>query len=72
MPPVTIHLPDDVEAQVKKASAEAGKSVSAWLADAARAKLEERLPPPELVKLFGSVPDLELPTRKEPWSKNEL
>ena len=71
MPPVTIHLPEDVEAEVKKASAEAGKSVSAWLADAAREKLEERLPPSDFVKLFGSVPDFELPTRQEPWSKEE-
>ncbi len=25
----------------------------------------------DLVKLFGTVPDFELPTRKEPWSKDE-
>jgi hypothetical protein len=71
MAAVTIHLPEDVESDVKKASAAAGKSVSAWLTEAARKQLQERLPPPELVKLFGSVPDFELPTRKERWSKDE-
>lgn len=71
MPPVTIHLPEDVEAQVKQASTAAGKSVSAWLTEAARKQLEERLPPPELTKYFGAFPDLELPSRKEKWSKDE-
>ena len=46
-------------------------SFSAWLAGAAKLKLDERLPPPSLTKLFGSVPDFEMPTRKERWSKNE-
>jgi len=68
---ITIHLPEDVESEVRKASAAAGKSVSAWLTEAARRQLDERLPPPELLKLFGSVPDFELPTRTEPWSKDE-
>lgn len=68
---VTIHLPADVEASVRRASAELGQPVSAWLAEAAKKKLEDRLPSPELVALFGSVPDFELPTRKERWSKDE-
>lgn len=68
---VTIHLPKDIEAKVRAASAGEGKSVSAWLQEAARKQLEERLPPPELTKFFGAFPDLVLPTRSEPWSKDE-
>jgi hypothetical protein len=71
MAAVTIHLPSDIEEKVKQASASEGKSVSSWLAEAARKQLEERLPPPELTKYFGAFPDLELPTRKEKWSKDE-
>lgn len=69
---VTIHLPAEVEKQVREASEAAGVSVSAWVAEAARKQLDERLPPPEFVALFGACPDFELPTRSEPWSKNEL
>lgn len=68
---VTIHLPAELEVGVRRASAEAGQSVSAWLAEAAKKNLQARLPPPDLVALFGTVPDFELPTRKEPWSKEE-
>ncbi|MCL4715367.1 MAG: ribbon-helix-helix protein, CopG family [Hyphomonadaceae bacterium] len=68
---VTIHLPADIEEQVRRASAEAGVSVSAWVAEAARRQLDQRLPPPELTKWFGAFPELELPTRKERWSKDE-
>lgn len=71
MAAITIHLPKDIEEKVRAASAGAGKSVSAWLSEAARKQLEERLPPPELVALFGAFPDLVLPTRTEPWSKDE-
>lgn len=66
---VTIHLPTDVEEQVREASRAAGVSVSAWLSEAARRQLEERLPPPELTRWFGAFPDFELPTRREPWSR---
>lgn len=68
---VTIHLPSEIEEDVRQASADSGQSVSAWLAEAAKKKLEARLPPAELVAVFGSVPDFELPTRKEGWSKDE-
>lgn len=68
---VTIHLPSEVEESVRQASADAGLSVSAWLAEAARKKLEERLPPAELTRWYGAFPDFELPTRKERWSKDE-
>ena len=72
MSAITIHLPKDVEEQVRRASADAKQSVSAWLADAARQRLSEAPPPPELIAVFGSVPDFELPTRQEPWSKDEF
>jgi hypothetical protein len=68
---VTIHLPVDVEEKVRRASEASGVSVSAWMSEAAKKQLEERLPPPEVTRLFGSVPDFELPTRSEPWSKDE-
>ena len=68
---VTIHLPAELEERARRASAEEGVSFSAWLAGAAKLKLDEQLPPPSLTKLFGSVPDFELPTRKERWSKEE-
>jgi hypothetical protein len=68
---ITIHLPAEVEASVKRASAEAGVSVSAWLSEAARRRLAELPPPPEVVDLFGAFPDLELPTRNEKWSRDE-
>lgn len=68
---ITIHLPRDMEEEVRKASAQAGQSVSAWIADATQKHLSERLPPPEMTRWFGSVPDFELPTRKESWSKDE-
>jgi hypothetical protein len=69
---VTIHLPTEIEEKVRKASAAEGVSVSAWVAEAAKKQLDERLPPPEFVALFGTCPDFELPTRSEPWSKHEL
>jgi hypothetical protein len=68
---VTIHLPKELEKQVRRASASAKMSVSAWMSDAARRLLDERLPPPEFVKLLGTVPKFDLPTRREPWSKEE-
>jgi hypothetical protein len=68
---VTIHLPADIERKVRKASKEAGKSVSAWLAEAAQRQLDERLPPKALMDLEGAFPDLDLPTRRERWSKDE-
>ena len=68
---VTIHLPAELEERARRASEEEGVSLSAWLAGAAKLKLDEQLPPSTLTDLFGSVPDFELPTRKERWSKNE-
>lgn len=68
---LTIHLPAEIEEKVRQASAAEGLSVSAWLAEAAKKQLDERLPPPELTKWFGAFPELELPTRKERWSKDE-
>lgn len=68
---VTIHLPAELEERARRASKEEGLSLSAWLAGAAKKKLDERLPPPELTKWFGAFPDLELATRKERWSKDE-
>lgn len=70
MAAVTIHLPKEVEERVRQASASAGVSVSAWLTEAARRVLDERLPPPELTRWFGAFPDLDLPTRRESWSKD--
>ncbi len=68
---ITIHLPNETEEKVRQASAAAGVSVSAWVTEAAQKQLSERLPPPEVTRWFGSVPDFELPTRKERWSKDE-
>lgn len=69
---VTIHLPTEVEEKVRQTSAAEGMSMSAWLAEAARKQLDERLPPPEFLALLGACPEFELPTRAEPWSSSEL
>jgi hypothetical protein len=61
---ITIHLPDDLESEVRRASAEADVSVSAWMTDAVKQRLA-KLPSREVIALFGMFPDLELPTRRE-------
>lgn len=68
---ITIHLPSDLEEKVRGASADAGVSVSAWVAEASAARLAVRLPPPEITRWFGTAPDFELPTPSEQWSKSE-
>jgi hypothetical protein len=66
---LTLYVPRALEAQVRAASAADGVSSSAWLRDVVRARLNDRLPPPEVTRWFGRFPDFRLPTRKEPWSR---
>jgi hypothetical protein len=66
---IAVYLPDDLEARVRSASAAGGISTSALLREAVRHYVDGCLPPPSFRKLMGAFPDLDLPTRREPWSK---
>lgn len=51
---VTIYLPDPIEQAVRREAKRARKSVSAYLADLARAKVARRRWPAGFERLFGS------------------
>jgi hypothetical protein len=56
MAKLTIYLPDEVERKARKAAKENRTSVSRWIADEVKRKLD-RSWPPEFLAAAGSCPD---------------
>jgi len=56
MAQVTIYLPDELEAQARKAAGAQGTSVGRWIADQVAEKVQNTWPPVVLAAI-GSFPD---------------
>jgi hypothetical protein len=56
MAQVTIYLPDDLEAQARRAAEASGTSLGRWIAGEVAAKVKNSWPP-EVRNAIGSFPD---------------
>jgi hypothetical protein len=70
MEEITIKVPNKMAARLRARSEAVGVALDDLISDIL-IESEREMPPLALMRLFGSFPDLELPTRSEQWSKEE-
>ncbi|MES1200746.1 MAG: hypothetical protein ABUS57_04795 [Pseudomonadota bacterium] len=67
---MSVRVTAEIEQRIREVCDKREISLSDWIRELIETELSQ-LPPPEVTRWFGCVPDLELPTRGEPWSKEE-
>jgi hypothetical protein len=67
---VTIELGGETEAKLRARADALGIPIEEYLSEVL-VSAEKGLPPTSFISQFGSFPELDLPTRRESWSKEE-